>query len=156
MTTAAETAKLLAVAYSQWPHIAPGPDLADLWHAELQPWPLEKAAAAVRAVIRECTDWPPKIGQVIDALEGINRKQVAMRPAVLDRYSAQHPQGCQCDTPETTIGIIWSDRGLIPCPGVGRTLAEAEHDWHAWRDNERRRAGLPTSTDRPNRNAQEA
>lgn len=150
MTTAAETSKLIAVAYAQWPHIAPGPDLADLWHSELQHWPLEKAAAAVRAVVLDCVDFPPKIGQVVDRLTGNERKAV-MRPAQTGEYSALHPKGCQCDVPGTTIGVIQHPNvaGFIPCPGVGRTLAEVEDEYHRWRDDQRRRAGLPTSTDPP-------
>ena len=71
MTTPAETAQIVAVAYAQWPHISPDQTLATVWHALLAPVPMAKAVEALGKALREARQFPPTIAQIMDHVEGV-------------------------------------------------------------------------------------
>lgn len=69
MTTPAETIQVIKLAYAQWPHVEPGPEIADLWHAMLSPHPLPIVSAALSQVLRYAK-YPPTVGELMTIIDG--------------------------------------------------------------------------------------
>lgn len=126
MTTPRETAAVIKMAYAQWPHIDPDENVADLWHTFLAEHPIDIVSPALKALLRNAVDYPPTIAQLMDRIEGVERNPAPKdRPAVLAKHSTKHPPGCHCDRPDTTTGLIPTDLGLVPCPGIEGDPAHA-------------------------------
>jgi len=123
MTTPNETKQIVKMAYTQWAHTEPGPDLATLWHAYLAEHPIEIVSPALRAVLRHANEFPPTIADLMDEIEN---------PTLRKKPTIDHPPECHCS--DYLPGALFCSElggGAMPCPGPldAAALREYEIEW---------------------------